>query len=151
MKCRHQNRDFSDHPKRCKCGSFARGCANSTEPLRIVVLRPNPGPWFHLSRLLFPHCDCDYLWPSLQTPSSPPQMFDFNLVVGKNLWELQMETLKVLRAFTAQPNKGINKVPLTASLIIFLLPCWFELFLVLYIFICGTGPVVFLLPSTSSA
>lgn len=31
------------------------------------------------------HCDCYNLWPSLQTPSSPPQMFDFNLVVGKNL------------------------------------------------------------------
>lgn len=29
------------------------------------------------------HCDCYNLWPSLQTPSSPPQMFDFNLVVGK--------------------------------------------------------------------
>lgn len=33
------------------------------------------------------HCDYYNLWPSLQTPSSPPQMFDFNLLVGKNLWE----------------------------------------------------------------
>lgn len=43
------------------------------------------------------HCDCYNLWPSLQTPSSPPQMFDFNLVVGKNLKEAprsQRETLK---------------------------------------------------------
>lgn len=31
------------------------------------------------------HCDCYNLWPSLQTPSSPPQMFDFNLLVGRNL------------------------------------------------------------------
>lgn len=51
-----------------------------------LLLSAGAGLWCYLSLLLF-HSDYYNLWPSLQTPSSPPQMFDFNLLLGKNLWE----------------------------------------------------------------
>lgn len=68
------------NPCSCSCASFAELLPRPLSARRRSLMLP-----------IFPvvsHCDCYNLWPSLRTPSSPPQMFDFNLVVGRNLREL---------------------------------------------------------------
>lgn len=65
--------------------AFVCGCAKFAELLRVAVVGPFPRSRLRLISAAVSHCDCHNLWPSLRTPSSPPRMFDFHLVVGKNV------------------------------------------------------------------
>lgn len=61
------------------------GRVNGGAVVVIVVARVVQGAQSlrrYLSTAVVSHRGCCNLWPSLQTPSSPPQMFDFNLVAG---------------------------------------------------------------------
>lgn len=57
------------------------------------------------------NCDCYNLWPSLKTPSSPRQMFDFNLVVGKNLRGAGSVNLKEYLHVLVHQKEEINTRP----------------------------------------